>query len=87
MELAEMIGVRAHSQRVHVDELGQADDAFITSSAGGVMPVNSVDGVALGGREGVGELAARFHDLYWEQVWQGWKCAPVTYEEAAARVQ
>lgn len=80
LELAEMIGVRTHVEKVHATQLLEADDAFITSSSGGIMPVNSVDGVVLGGVEGPGRLSARLHDLYWEKVWSGWKGTPVNYE-------
>lgn len=79
LELAEMLGVPTHVERVHADQLREADDAFITSSAGGIMPVNSVDGIVLGDVAGPKELAVRLHDLYWEKMWQGWKCSPVDY--------
>ena len=49
LELAHMLDIPTHVERVHADDLRKADDAFITSSAGGIMPVNSVDGVLLGG--------------------------------------
>jgi branched-chain amino acid aminotransferase len=80
LELAEMIGVRTHTERVRASQLREADDAFMTSSAGGIMPVNSVDGVVLGGVAGPGELAVRIHNLYWEKMWEGWKSTPVDYE-------
>lgn len=79
LELAEMIGVQTHVERVKASQLREADDAFITSSAGGIMPVNSVDGILLGGVEGPGELAVRLHNLYWEKMWDGWKSTPVNY--------
>jgi branched-chain amino acid aminotransferase len=84
LELARMIGVPTHVERVHANQLREADDAFITSSAGGIMPVNSVDGRLLGGTEGPGELSTRFHNLYWEKVWEGWECTPVDYRGGMA---
>lgn len=83
IELAQMLGVDVHVARVHADELRQADDAFITSSAGGIMPINRVDGIVLGGVEGPGELSVRIHNLYWEKLWEGWKCTAVNYASAA----
>jgi branched-chain amino acid aminotransferase len=80
LELAQMIGVPTHVKKVHATQLREADDAFITSSAGGIMPVNSVDGIVLSGVEGPGDLATQFHNLYWEKIWEGWKCNPVDYE-------
>lgn len=82
LELAGMMGVPTHVEKVHVSKLRQADDAFMTSSAGGVMPINSVDGIVLGGVAGPGELAVRFHNLYWERMWEGWMSSPVDYADA-----
>lgn len=79
LELAEMIGVRAHVEKVHARQLRDADEAFITSSAGGIMPVNSVDDRVLGGKPGPGVLTIQLHNLYWEKVWEGWKSMPVDY--------
>ena len=83
LDLAEMISVPVHVEKVHADRLRNADDAFITTTAGGILPVNSVDGVRLGGKNGAGELATRFHNMYWEKLWGGWKCTPVDYETAS----
>ena len=80
LELAEEIGVRVYVERVLVRQLLDADEAFITSSAGGIMPVNSVDGIVLGGIAGPGELTRRLRNLYWEKMWDGWKCTPVDYD-------
>ena len=44
------------------------------------MPVNSVDGIVFGGKDGPGEITVRLHNLYWEKMWEGWKCTPVNYE-------
>ena len=79
LDLAQIMGIPTHVERVHADQLRNADDAFITSTAGGIMPVNSVDSRLLGGTQGPGELSSRFHNLYWEKMWEGWKCTPVDY--------
>jgi branched-chain amino acid aminotransferase len=79
LDLAEELGIPAHLEPVHADRLRGAADAFLTSSAGGIMPVNSVDGRVIGGAEGPGELAQRLNDLYWERLFDGWKSTPVNY--------
>jgi branched-chain amino acid aminotransferase len=79
LELAQMIGIRAHVERVHIRELHEADEAFLTSTAGGIMPVNSVDGIVLGGSDGPGELSVRLHNLYFEKMREGWRSTPVDY--------
>jgi branched-chain amino acid aminotransferase len=80
IDLAELIGVPTHLEKVHADRLRTAEDAFLTSTAGGIMPINSVDGALLGGNEGPGKLAHRLDELYWEKLFGGWKSTPVDYE-------
>ena len=46
------------------------------------MPVRTVDGQAVGGREGPGEISVALHNLYWERRWAGWEATPVRYELA-----
>lgn len=64
LELADDLGVRANAGTLSPDELRAADEVFLTSTAGGVMPVVSVDGVPCGhGRPG--ELTLRLREAYW----------------------
>ena len=42
----------------------QADEAFITSTAGGVMPVTRMSGKTIGSGS-PGELTAKLNDAYW----------------------
>ena len=67
-------------EKVSADQLRNADEAFMTSTAGGIMPINSVDDVLLGGIQGPGPLTAQRHDLYWEKRWSGWFGTQVDYE-------
>jgi branched-chain amino acid aminotransferase len=49
---------------ITADELRNADEAFATSTAGGIMTVSSVDGTPLGdGR--IGKIAGQLLDDYW----------------------
>lgn len=82
LDLAKELGVPAHITRVHKQQLVNADEAFICSSAGAIAPVNSVDGKVLGGIAGPGPLTGKFHDLYWEKRWSGWHGVPVDYDTA-----
>lgn len=49
-----------------VEHLLAADEVFITSTAGGVMPVTKVDQTVIG-RGDVGELTIRIKDEYWRR--------------------
>ena len=52
----------------------------MTTTAGSVMPVRSIDGALVGDRDGPGEVSIRLHNLYWEKRWSGWGATPVHYE-------
>jgi branched-chain amino acid aminotransferase len=79
LELAKELEVPVRAERVHVSQLFEADEAFITSTAGGIMPVNSVDGTVLGGVDGPGKISTRIHNAYWTKRWDGWLGTPVDY--------
>ncbi|WP_447791968.1 aminotransferase class IV [Pseudomonas farris] len=83
LELAKEIGMPIFVETVHVEQLRNADEAFLTSTAGGIMPVNTVDGKVLGGKAGPGELATKLHNLYWTKRWDGWLGTEVDYSQPA----
>jgi branched-chain amino acid aminotransferase len=78
-DLAEELGLPLEVTTVTAHELVDADEAFLTSTAGGVMPVARVNTRPLGGRNGPGELTARIHDMYWEKRWAGWMGESIDY--------
>jgi branched-chain amino acid aminotransferase len=48
-----------------VSDATQADEAFLTSTAGGVMPVTTIDGRQLG--DGApGPITTQLRSAYWE---------------------
>ena len=55
--------IKAETAPLAIDDLKTADEAFITSTAGGIMPVGRIDGEAL--RAGPGPVTTRLKDLYW----------------------
>ena len=58
IELCEMEGIPCETRVVHPDELRGADEAFVTSSAGGILPVTAIDDKPLGnGAPGHPDLA------------------------------
>ena len=71
MALAEEIGVAFEAGDYPPEALRTADEAFISSTAGGVMPVTNVDGQALG--HGLpGPISWRLRELYWAKREAGW---------------
>ncbi|NRA31240.1 MAG: aminotransferase class IV [Parvularculaceae bacterium] len=79
LDLAEEAGFKTEVRVVTEVELRNADEAFITSSAGGIMPISRVDNQLLGHGEGPGEICTTLHNAYWEKRWNGWDAIPVDY--------
>jgi len=79
-DLCSELGLAAKATRIRGDELRLAEEVFMTTTAGSVMPVRSVDGEPVAGRDGPGEISIRLHNLYWEKRWSGWDATPVRYE-------
>lgn len=77
VELCRMLSIPVKITKVPLETLLTADEAFMTSTAGGIMPINSVDGVNLGGEVGPGKVSVRIHNLYWEKRWTGWLGTPI----------
>ena len=82
LELAREEGLPTRVGPLHVDELRAADEVFFTTTAGGVMPVASLDGKpnAYGGP---GPISLRLRTLYWEAHERPEWSTPVDYEQAA----
>ena len=66
LDLAVELGVPARQADLSPDALRTADEAFLSSTAGGIMPVSQVDGKPLGAGK-PGPVTTRFRTLYWEQ--------------------
>jgi branched-chain amino acid aminotransferase len=66
IELCAELGIDASTVPVPVDDLHNADEVFISSTAGGIMSITSIDGVAVGNGE-PGPITKRLTDLYWKK--------------------
>lgn len=71
MDLAREMGVAFEAGDYSADALRGADEAFISSTAGGIMPVTKVDGKALGDGS-PGTITWRLRELYWAKREAGW---------------
>lgn len=75
-------GIDCAATDVAVSDLANADEAFITSTAGGIMPVTRVDGAPVGpGRPG--PITIRLMQLYWEKHDDPAWTTPVEYPDPA----
>jgi branched-chain amino acid aminotransferase len=66
IELAGEVQQRVEVRPISIAELHDAEEVFLTSTAGGVMPVTTLDGRPVGDGK-PGPLTQRIHDLYWER--------------------
>ncbi len=66
LDLAGELGLPAEVRDLSLVELAAADEAFATSTAGGIMPVTRLDGAPIGSGE-PGPVTARLAALYWER--------------------
>ncbi|ARP64863.1 branched-chain amino acid transferase [Mesorhizobium sp. WSM1497] len=59
-------GLAATATDVSVTALREADEVFITSTAGGIMPVTEIDGAAIANGK-VGPITSRLMARYWQK--------------------
>ncbi len=79
-ELCDELGVPFELGRITPDELREADEVFLSTTAGGVMPVSRVDHRILG-NDRPGPLSFQLRELYWAKHEQGWHATPVDYRD------
>jgi branched-chain amino acid aminotransferase len=85
VELLRRREVPVELRPLHGDEVRGADEVFVTSTAGGVMPVTTVDGRPVGDG-GVGPVTARLVEDYWAAHAAPEWATPVRYELAASPI-
>ncbi|MFQ5993898.1 MAG: aminotransferase class IV [Acidiferrobacterales bacterium] len=64
LELCAEVGIRANEEPIPAATINDADEVFITSTAGGVMAVTCVDGKPIGNGK-PGPITKQLTDLYW----------------------
>jgi branched-chain amino acid aminotransferase len=82
-ELAGELNLKARLAKVSPEDLQNADEVFLSSTAGGIMPVSSVDKHAIGDGK-PGPTTTRLRSLYWSKREAGWHAIPVNYAIGAA---
>ncbi len=65
VELADRLNIEAQLATLPVDELRGAEEVFLTSTAGGIVPVRSIDGEEVG-QGGLGPVTQRLTEMYWD---------------------
>ena len=65
LELCDRLNIDGELAPIPADNLQDADEVFLTSTAGGLMPVRRIDGKAIGNSV-PGPVTQRLTNLYWE---------------------
>ncbi len=82
IELAAEMNVEAGLGRITAEEIKSADEAFLSSTAGGIMPVRAIDGQVLGAGDGPGPVTQRVTEMYWALHDDPAYSTPVNYDLA-----
>jgi branched-chain amino acid aminotransferase len=78
-ELCESENISFEFTTISPQDLLSADEVFLSSTAGGIMPVAYVNNRVLGnGRPG--PLASHLKQRYWERHAEGWHATPIKYD-------
>jgi branched-chain amino acid aminotransferase len=83
IDLCAKLGLPCEIRTMPAAELRNADEIFITSTAGGVMGATRLDGRILG-NDRPGPVTRKLHDAYWQFRKQGWCAEPIDYSLAQA---
>jgi len=79
IELCAELDIRCSVRPVLVQELLQADEIFVTTTAGGPMPVSRIDGRMMG-NDRPGALSSRLKASFWQKREAGWHGTPIDYD-------
>lgn len=76
IDLAAELNIPLEIGNFTADQFRACDEAFVTSTAGGIMPVAAVDGRPFNGTK-PGPISITLRDLYWSKREAGWCGTPV----------
>jgi branched-chain amino acid aminotransferase len=77
-ELCEDLQLEVRQQYFSADDLRNAEEVFISSTAGGIFPIVKIDGQDIGNGH-PGSRTVQIGNLYWKKKTGGWHGTPVDY--------
>ncbi|MBR1234762.1 aminotransferase class IV [Bradyrhizobium sp. AUGA SZCCT0182] len=83
LDLCAELGIEAAVEPIPRSALDHADEVFLATTAGGVMPASRIGGRILG-NDRPGPISTRLKDIYWRKHDEGWHHTPVRYQLAEA---
>ncbi|HEV2160521.1 aminotransferase class IV [Bradyrhizobium sp.] len=79
LELCEEMGIAAAAGSISETQLLQSNEIFLTSTAGGIIPITTVGELTIG--DGLpGPKTVQLHRAYWSRRATGWLGEPVRYD-------
>jgi branched-chain amino acid aminotransferase len=78
IELCDELGLVCEVRPLPVGELREADEIFLATTAGGIMPASRIDGRIMG-NDRPGPISARLKAHFWARRAEGWHATPVDY--------
>ncbi|MEC7466193.1 MAG: branched-chain amino acid transferase, partial [SAR324 cluster bacterium] len=72
-------GFECHETTISPKTLLSADEVFLSSTAGGLVPVTRLDNVPVSSGS-VGEMTLQLKQSYWDKRLEGWHGTPVDDE-------
>lgn len=82
LELCALKNIKAEIAPLSYEDLMTADEAFCTSTAGGLIPVSKINGHIMSNGS-PGPISTALKEFYWEQHRAGWHVTPVNYDQKA----
>ena len=79
MEICAELNIPFEVRKIPAEELRDADEIFVSSTAGGVIGVSRIDGRILN-NDRPGPISAKIRETYWQKRIAGWHGEPVNYE-------
>jgi branched-chain amino acid aminotransferase len=77
-ELCKELGLPFAIRPLPAAELRDADEIFLATTAGGIMPASRIDGRILG-NDRPGPVSARLRETFWAKRAKGWHATPIEY--------
>jgi branched-chain amino acid aminotransferase len=78
-ELCGEAGIPWEARPLPIGELREADEIFLATTAGGIMPASRIDGRILC-NDRPGPVSSGLRARFWEKRRQGWHATPVDYD-------
>lgn len=79
LELCAELRIPCEVRPIAIDELRAADEIFLSTTAGGVMPVARLDDRIIG-NDAPGPISQLLRETFWRKRESGWHGTPVTYD-------